>query len=80
MLSDRERRALEGIETELTRSDPAFAVRMRGKHRAAQVIMLCALLYITVPLVALLFGWTGVLMTTAVVAAAVGALFIPQRS
>jgi len=80
VLSDRDRRALQGIETDLARSDPAFAARMRGKRRTASVIVLCALLYIATPLVALLFGWTGVLMAAAVVAAAISALFLPRRS
>jgi hypothetical protein len=80
MLSDQDRRVLQGIEMELARSDPAFAARMRGKQRHESVVVLCALFYVTTPLVALFFGWTGVLTTATIIAAGIGGLFIRRRS
>ncbi|WP_041832004.1 DUF3040 domain-containing protein [Actinoplanes sp. N902-109] len=60
-------RALHDIELHLTHEDPAFATRMRGPQTGPRpfptVFVGCALLYLTLPIEALLLGWIVALVT-----------------
>jgi hypothetical protein len=75
MSGDHEARALHNIEQHLTDEDPEFATRMRGPETGPRpfptVFALCVLLYICLPIEALLFGWISALVTLAVVTGAV---------
>ncbi|WP_067497210.1 DUF3040 domain-containing protein [Actinoplanes sp. TFC3] len=61
--------ALHDIEHRLSEQDPDFAARMRAPDTGARPIpktlVLCALLYIILPIEALLLGWTAALITLA---------------
>ncbi len=67
MLNDDERRALADLERHL-QHDPEFAARMDGLAATPTVPafpvvpVLCAGLFIAVPLVMMLFGWAGVII------------------
>ncbi|GAA2896150.1 hypothetical protein Acy02nite_61690 [Actinoplanes cyaneus] len=86
-MNDHERRALADLERHL-QHDAEFAARMStfaGVPAAAEqaspaVPVLCALLFIAVPLVMLLFGWVGVLIVLDLFAAAVAVILIRRRA
>ncbi|WIM98701.1 DUF3040 domain-containing protein [Actinoplanes oblitus] len=85
MLNDHERRALAELERSL-KGDSDFAARMAGLADVPApppfpaVPVLCALLFILVPLVMLLFGWAGVLIVLDLFAAAVAVVLIRRRN
>ncbi|GAA2701697.1 DUF3040 domain-containing protein [Actinoplanes palleronii] len=85
MLNDYERRCLAELEYQL-RSDSAFAARMAGpvparpEPASPAVPILCALLFILVPLVMLLFGWPGVLILLDLFAAAIAVILLRRRA
>ncbi|BCY07421.1 DUF3040 domain-containing protein [Actinoplanes sp. L3-i22] len=85
MLNDNERRALADLERHL-QHDPDFTARMDGlagvpaEPPSPAVPVLCALLFITIPLVMLLFGWVGVLIALDLFAAAVALILIRRRT
>ena len=82
-MDEHAQRALHAIEQNLTREDPAFVARMRAgrepEPRFPAIPALCASLYILVPLVALLFGWPGLVIVLDVFAVAVVAVLIRRR-
>jgi hypothetical protein len=65
MLHDQERGALYEIEFHLTTQDPLFANRMQANPTPPfpTVPVLCACLFITLPLVGLLAGWLAGVLT-----------------
>ncbi|GLW31902.1 DUF3040 domain-containing protein [Actinoplanes regularis] len=79
MLNDSERRALADLERHL-QHDPEFVARMDGLATAPAVPafpivpVLSAGLFITVPLVMLLFGWVGVIILLYAFAIAIGVI------
>jgi hypothetical protein len=82
VISDHDRDALSGIEAELTRTDPAFAARMRPERALGTfpvIFTLCALFYIGAPLAAMLFGWTGLIVTGVGLGVGVAAVVIRRR-
>ena len=82
-MDEHAQRALHAIEQNLTREDPAFVARMRAgrepEPRFPAIPALCASLYILVPLVALLFGWPGVVIVLDAFAVAIVAVLIHRR-
>jgi DUF3040 family protein len=82
MLNDQDRRALRDIERALTRQDPVLAARMRapiGARRFPTVSFLCVVLYLSLPLVTLLFGWPVAVATLGIVAVAIATKVIHRR-
>ncbi len=83
MINDHDRDALQRIKADLARGDPAFAARMQPEQRLGgypTVFAVCALFYIGVPIAALLFGWTGVMVMAAGAAAGIIAALVHRRS
>jgi hypothetical protein len=83
MLDERDRRVLAEIERGLSRQDPAFAARMhaeREERHAPTVLALCASLYISLPMVMLLFGWVAAVMTLEAFAVAIAVVLARRRS
>jgi hypothetical protein len=85
MLNDSERRALADLERHL-QHDPDFTARMDGlagvpaEPASPALPVLGALLFITIPLVMLLFGWAGVLLALDLFAAAAAIILIRRRA
>ncbi|BCJ46206.1 hypothetical protein GCM10010168_51550 [Actinoplanes ianthinogenes] len=85
MLNDYERRALAELERNLN-GDSEFASRMAGLAGVPPaptfpaVPVLCALLFILVPVVMLLFGWPGVLIVLDLFAAAIAVVLIRRQA
>ncbi|MEV4702813.1 DUF3040 domain-containing protein [Actinoplanes sp. NPDC049316] len=74
MLSDQDRHALQDIERGLAGDDPGFASRMGGppaERPLPTILLLSMLLYVTLPMVAFLFGRTGAVLTLLLFALAV---------
>ncbi|WP_433719134.1 DUF3040 domain-containing protein [Actinoplanes sp. CA-051413] len=83
MLDDRERRVLAEIERGLSRQDAAFASRMRtaGEDRPAPTVLaLCISLYISLPMVMLLFGWVAAVFTLEAFAVVIAVVLARRRS
>lgn len=82
-MEEQARRALDDIEQNLVREDPAFVAQMDPNRpqlpRFPTVSVLCASLYILMPLVMLLFGWLAVVFTIAAFAVAVGSVLLRHR-
>ncbi|MEV6348233.1 DUF3040 domain-containing protein [Actinoplanes sp. NPDC051851] len=83
MLDDNERRALAELEQRVVQADPEFAARMSsdpGDERPFPTIpVLCALLFISTPLVMLLFGWPGVVIAIDLFAASLAVTLIRRN-
>ncbi|GIF07395.1 DUF3040 domain-containing protein [Actinoplanes siamensis] len=85
MLNDNERRALADLERHLEH-DPDFTARMNdlagipAEPAFPIVPVLCALLFIAIPLTMLLFGWPGVVVVLDLFAAAVAVVLIRRRA
>ncbi|MFC7529895.1 DUF3040 domain-containing protein [Actinoplanes sp. GCM10030250] len=82
MLDDKERRILAALERDLTHGDPGFAARMAGSGEERPfpaVSALCVLLFLAFPLVMLLFGWRGMVITLDVFAVALAVVLIRRR-
>jgi Flp pilus assembly protein TadB len=71
MLSDRDRRILADLERQFEPAGPGV--------QFPTIAVLCVLLFLTVPLVTLLFGWPGLLITLDVFAVAVAFVLIRRR-
>jgi hypothetical protein len=86
MEPNRERQALEELERQLLRDDPAFVHRMRTQPAPPRSfpawLTLGASMYILIPIAMLLAGWTGVLATIggALVTAAIRRLRVRRRN
>jgi hypothetical protein len=83
MLDDHDRRALRDIERGLTRQDPLLAARMGtpvDARRFPTVSILCVLLYLSLPLVSLLFGWPATVATLSSFAVTIATVVIHRRS
>ena len=79
MLDERERRVLAEIERGLSRQDPSFAAVMRaqGEDRPfPTVLALCIGLYVSLPMMMLLFGWIAALITFDAFAVAVAVVLV----
>ncbi|WP_099343740.1 MULTISPECIES: DUF3040 domain-containing protein [unclassified Actinoplanes] len=85
MLNDNERRALAELERDLEH-DPDFSARMAGlgvvqPEPAFPIVpVLCALLFITLPLVMMFFGWPGALILLDLFTAVVAVIMIRRRA
>ncbi|GIF12756.1 DUF3040 domain-containing protein [Actinoplanes teichomyceticus] len=85
MLNDHERRTLAELEHHL-QGDADFVARMAAPAGGGSepvfpaVPVLCALLFILVPLVMLLFGWPGVLVVVDLFAAAMAIVMLRRRA
>lgn len=83
MLDDRDRRALQEIERHLAQHDPALVARLSAPPVAARpfptLLVLCALLYVALPIMTLLFGRTGAATTAAVFVAVVLLVLLRRR-
>jgi hypothetical protein len=82
MLDEQNRRALAQIEQGLARQDPHFAVRMRtqGEDRPfPTVLALCVSLYISLPMVTLLFGWIAGVVTLDLFALLLAVVLVRRR-
>jgi DUF3040 family protein len=82
-MDDRARLALNAIEQNLAREDPAFVARMRAERPPAPrfpvISVLCASLYIAFPIAALLFGRSVALIIADVFAIAIAAVALCRR-
>jgi Protein of unknown function (DUF3040) len=80
-MRDDERRILAELERHARMTDPAFAVRMATpvKRRFPTVPALFALLYVSAPLIGLLFGLVVVACTTVAVFVVAAALMLRAR-
>jgi Flp pilus assembly protein TadB len=82
-VDEQARQALHDIERNLVREDPVFAARMRAEARETPrfptVSALCASLYILIPIVMILFGSPGVVVTVDVFAIAIGTVLIRRH-
>jgi NADH:ubiquinone oxidoreductase subunit 3 (subunit A) len=84
MLDGQARSALDDIERHLTRQDPAFAQRLRAGVPASTysfptVFILCVLLFLTLPIVTLLFGWAGTTVTLHLFALSIVVVLVRRR-
>ncbi|GAA3348417.1 hypothetical protein GCM10020358_66850 [Amorphoplanes nipponensis] len=80
MLDERDRRALAAIEQELSRQDPVLAARMGGPDRPGPTVLaLCASLYVSLPMVTLLFGWVAAVIVFDVFAVLLALVLVRRR-
>ncbi|GAA2655885.1 DUF3040 domain-containing protein [Paractinoplanes durhamensis] len=82
MLDGDHRRALEEIERHLHAEDPALAARLStlDPRPFPTILVLSAALYITLPLVALMFGATVAIVTLGLGVALMGGILIRRRA
>ena len=82
MLDERDRRVLAEIERGLSRQDPGLAALMRaqGEDRPTPTdLALCVCLYVSLPMMMLLFGWIAALVTFDVFAVAIAVVLVRRR-
>jgi hypothetical protein len=82
MLEEGDRRVLAEIERGLSQQDPAFATRMRtaGEDRPAPTVLaLCISLYVSLPMVMLLFGWVASVLTLEAFAVVIAVVLARRR-
>jgi hypothetical protein len=82
-MNDNDLRTIAELERRIHLSDPEFAARMaagaQAEVRFPAVAMLCAVLFVLVPPVMLLFGWLGLIVTLDLFLAAVAFVLIRRR-
>jgi hypothetical protein len=82
-MNDNDGRTIAELEHRIHLSDPEFAARMiAGAHaevRFPTLAVLCAVLFVLVPPVMLLFGWLGLIVTLDLFLAAVAVVLIRRR-
>jgi hypothetical protein len=82
-MNDNDLRTIAELERRIHLSDPEFAARMTaGAHaevRFPAIAVLCAVLFILVPPVMLLFGWLGLIVLLDLFLAAVAVVLIRRR-
>jgi hypothetical protein len=82
-MNDNDSRTIAELERRIHLSDPEFAARMaagpQAEVRFPAVAALCAVLFILVPPVMLLFGWLGLIVTLDLFLAAVAIVLIRRR-
>jgi hypothetical protein len=82
-MNDNDLRTIAELERRIHLSDPEFAARMAAgapaEVRFPAVAALCAVLFILVPPVMLLFGWLGLIVTLDLFLAAIAVVLIRRR-
>ncbi|WP_430783401.1 DUF3040 domain-containing protein [Actinoplanes sp. G11-F43] len=81
-MSDDDRQVIADLEKRILLSDPEFAARMADQPagvRFPTVSVLCAILFILVPPVMLLFGWPGLIIVVDLFIAALVAVLLHRR-